>query len=61
MAENENDDVQKLLAKREEQPHGEFHIGPESKAAHTRALLFQEESQVISLAEIGADCAGMPS
>jgi putative DNA primase/helicase len=43
------------LAKREEQPHGEFHIGLESKAAHTRALLLQEESQAVSPAEIMAD------
>jgi hypothetical protein len=43
------------LAKREEQPHGDFHIGLESKAAHTRALMLQEESQSVSPAEIMAD------
>jgi hypothetical protein len=46
------------LAKREEQPHGDFHIGLESKAAHTRALMLQEESQSVSPAELIADTLG---
>jgi hypothetical protein len=46
------------LAKREEQPHGDFHIGLESKAAHTRALMLQEESQSVSPAELMADTLG---
>ena len=43
------------LAKREEQPHGEFHIGLETDAAHLRAKLLQEESQSISPVELLAD------